>query len=251
MQHDVIILGATFAAAGFIHGSNKNCLILESRPQAGCEFLGALNYGTSYDLPLHSDAAKALLAEFKKRKVFQGDRICLFDCAPLLYAHLAKKQVMLNVQILSVEKSETGYTVTTHSVSGYRIYKARHVIDTRTHPHMIASKTFNVLLSGQGIFSCPNGTTFEKWGSDGHYVLKFPVAADEDYTQARKNLAQLTPFLPPCYRILLTADTFHYSIQPGYPCKKAGILYMPSAAYANPLAAFDAGVLCAQGGMRQ
>jgi len=48
-MYEVIVLGATFTAAGIAGKLGKNCLILESRPDAGYEFFGAFHFGTGYE----------------------------------------------------------------------------------------------------------------------------------------------------------------------------------------------------------
>ena len=48
MTYHKLILGATFAAAGLLTKSGGDCLVIEPKPSAGHEFLGALAFGTGY-----------------------------------------------------------------------------------------------------------------------------------------------------------------------------------------------------------
>ena len=43
-MYDVIVLGATFAAAGIAQQHKEKCLVIERRAQAGYEFFGALDF---------------------------------------------------------------------------------------------------------------------------------------------------------------------------------------------------------------
>ena len=59
-MYDVIVFGATFAAAGISEKFKEKCLVLERRLQAGYEFYGALRYGAGSDKPLRRKEASAL-----------------------------------------------------------------------------------------------------------------------------------------------------------------------------------------------
>ena len=104
MEYEVIILGATFAAAGLIEKYKEKALILERRPQAGYEFFNAINFGSNYEKELKSNEAKLLFESFKSKNIFADERICIFDCAYDFYKCLADKNVLLNMQIISIQK---------------------------------------------------------------------------------------------------------------------------------------------------
>ena len=81
MQYDWIILGATFTAAGMASVLGDRALILESRPQAGYEFISAMKYGTIPTEP-GTPGAKALYDAFAEKGVFDGEIPCLFRRRP-------------------------------------------------------------------------------------------------------------------------------------------------------------------------
>ena len=250
MQYDVIVIGATFTAAGLLQGYGDGCLILERRPQAGYEFLSALKFGSGFDQPLQSAEAKALRAGFEERGAFEDGRVNLFDCASLLYARLKGKNVMLNMTPVQIEKDGDGFAVTAHGASGFRSYRAKHLIDTTVRPDIIAEKSLNALINSDTETAPFPGAAEEKIGCPGDLLLKCGVPADADYAQARRALAEKINALPPAYKLAVIADCFDESVKGTYPAEKDGITHLPSCGFANPLLAFDAGVVFAKGGER-
>ena len=248
MQYEIIVLGATFAAAGIAQKYGQKCLIVERSTQAGYEFLGALHFGTDYTEEPVTEEAKNLLKIFKQKKAFSEDRICLYDCATPFYKVLEGKNVLLNTEIISVEKNENGFTCTFHSVSGYRTFKAKKIIDTRVHNNMCNAKTYNFSIDGRGDLVNTPSVICEKWGFEHNYILRCPVLLNADYTDARKAVNEYIKNLPEGFKLLYMADTFDYEVKSGYPKYIDDVLYMPSKAYKNPILAFDAGMLYEFGG---
>lgn len=250
MHYDTIILGATFTAAGIAAERPDSCLILDRRPHAGYEFINALSFGTGYEMPPRSDRAILLKAELQKRGVFSDGTLNLFPCAPALYQLLERCNVLLNMELLSVTLENGLFTVTAHGVSGYRTFHARKVIDTRTAADQVHSKSLNVLINCDdgSIPVLPSEVITEKWGFPNDLVVKCAVAPEADYIQARKAVADLIRTLPEGCRAALVADCFDCSLKDNRLAESNGITYLPSKQFANPILAFDAGVLYAQGG---
>ena len=247
MQYEIIVLGATFAAAGIAQKFGENCLIAERSTCAGYEFINALSFGTDYDKEPLSDEAKALFETFKNKKLLSGDRVCLYDCTSSFYKQLENKNVLLNTEIISVEKENDGFVCTLHNGSGYKTVTAKKVVDTRVHPWMIESKTFNFSLDCEGVFSGIDGMITEKWGLDRNVVLRCPVQKNQTMADARKKVLDEVLKLPEGIKLLALADQFDYVLNSGIASEKDGVMYLPSKAYKNPVLAFDAGVLFAGG----
>lgn len=249
MSYEIIVLGATFTAAGIAQKYKEKCLIVERSTLAGYEFLGALNFGTEYNCQLKSIDAKNLLETFKQKNAFNGERICLYDCAVAFYRLLEGKNVLLNTEIISVEKTSEGFECTVHSVSGYHTYKAKTIIDTRVHDNMYNTKTYNFSVDGIGdLIEIPN-VICEKWGFEHNYILRCPVSSEDNFIDARKMVTEYIKKLPKGFKLLCLANDFDYNVNEEYPKYIDGILYMPSKAYKNPVLAFDAGVVFENGGV--
>lgn len=246
-MYDFILLGATFAAAGIAKTCKGSCLILESRPQAGYEFISALHFGTDYYLPVKSSLAQSFHKTFLDRQAISPDRICLFDCAAPFYQLLEGIPILLNTQILCVEKKEKGFLCTVHGVSGYRTFEATQIIDTRCAPEMCVSKTYNLLIDGTGPVTLPPDVFQEPWGFSHNYILRCSVPLDANYLTARKIAMDVLNTLPPSHKLVLLADDFDYQVKGSYPQTKGGILQLPSKSYRNPILALDAGACLTQG----
>lgn len=244
MQYEVIVLGATFTAAGIAEKYGKKCLIVERSTEAGYEFFGALHFGQDYEQKPVTEEAKKLLDVFAKKKAFEGQRVCLYDCAPSLYKLLEGKNVLLNTEIISVEKAaENEFLCTVHGVKGYRTFKAKRVVDTRVHAFMYSEKTFNFSVDTKDGFCKMPGMLCEKWGFERNAVLRIPMEKEASYSEARKKVYEAVKHLPDGAKLLCVANVFDYAIDSDYSVPEDGVVYLPSKAYKNPVLAFDAGVL--------
>lgn len=239
-MYDVIVLGATFLAAGIAQVA-ENCLVIERRPQAGYEFISAINFGTNYDKELKSEEAKALYKTFEERNFQTENRGSLFNISAPFYRLLEDKNILLNTEIISVEKTDDCFICTTHGVSGYRTFEAKKIVDTRCDDTMCISKTFNLLMDGN-TSELNDDVKYEKRGFENNYVLRIPVPNDTSYSDARKKAKDIIGTLPETHRLVLSADAFDYEIENGYPKTENDILYQPSGNFENPLLAFDSGV---------
>jgi len=231
-MYEVIVLGATFAAAGIAHTYKKNCLILEQGLQAGAEFFGALQYGTGYDKQVQGEAA-ALQKRFAESNIY--------SCDAEVYPYLQEADILFGSKIVSVEKTETGFVCTTHGVEGFCTFEARQIIDTRCNEKISRSKTFNLLMESKEA-PAVSGTTAAKAGMEDHYTLRLPVSLSCSFPEARAAAKTVVEQFSETQKLLLSAWVFDYQVQEGYPKTENGILYLPSKLYENPVLAFAAGL---------
>ncbi len=232
-MYDVIVLGATFAAAGIAHKYKKNCLILEHGLQAGSEFFGALQFGSDYDKMPENKEAVALQESFASSNIY--------SCTAQIYPYLQEANVLFDTQFVSAQKTENGFLCVTHGVEGFCTYEAKRVIDTRSNAAISISKTFNLLIESKEtpVFS---GVHSEKTGMENHYVLRLPVPLSCGYTQARAAAQNIVQQFSETQKLILSASAFDYQIKADYPKTREGIFYLPSKAYENPILAFEAGL---------
>lgn len=111
-MYEILVLGATYAAAGFAERYQEKCLVLESRAEAGYEFFGE-----------------------------QGRRI---------YTELNRCRTLFCVRVVSVERTEDGFLCVAHGVEGFHSFRAKRVVDTRCTAAMSDSKTYNLLIDRRG-----------------------------------------------------------------------------------------------------
>ena len=238
MQYDWIILGATFAAAGMVSVLGERALILDSRPQAGYEFMNAMEPGGIPAEPMTAQA-KLLLKKFREKGVYDGEIPCLFPAASAFYETLRDQEVLLGVTPVSVEWDTEGFRVTAHGVSGFREFRARRVVDTRVRPWQVAGKALKLLVSPYD-----HGEEAIPYGPDGDLLVSCTLSPDADWAEARREAAKLLAELPGGSKLIYTADEFAYTVKE-VPAPEDGLDYLPSAGFSNPVEAFDAGALWA------
>lgn len=206
-MYDVIVLGATFAAAGIAQRHKEKCLVIERRAQAGYEFFGALDFTVE---------ESEIYADFK-------------SCHTLFCTEL-----------VSVQKTDGGFACVTHGVQGFCTYYARRVIDTRSNAEMSLSKTYNLLIDSKEIPAFSNSHC-EKTKGENRYIIYCPVPLSYGYAEARAAVQDIIKQFSETQRLILSAYEFDYHIKEGYPKTQNGVLHLPSKAYKTPALAVAAG----------
>lgn len=239
-MYEVIVLGATFAAAGIALRHGEKCLVIERKAQAGYEFFSALNFGSGYEKEIKTSQAQALRQKLlgENGNAYGGDRH--------IYAYFQQARVVFGVETVLIQKTEGGFVCVTHGVDGYVSYEAKKIIDTRTNAAMSRSKTYNFLLESVEEPSFPD-VCCEKTGMQKHYVARCPVPLSSGYPQARAAVWNVIRQFSETQRLILSADEFDYQVNGVYPQEKDGIWYLPSKAYDNPVLAFEAGLCMGEG----
>ena len=230
---EVIVLGATFAAAGIAQTCQKSCLILECSTRAGNEFFGALNFGKNYEAPVCKDAAVQLQKKLLDSGLYGGERN--------LYPYFQNTNILFQTAVVSVKSVDGHFVCLTHGIDGYASFEAKRVIDTRSRDSLCCSKTYNLLVESLEIPLFP-GVTTEKAPGNNRYILRCAVPADCSYQEARKTAFGVMQNFAEDQKLILSADVFDYKIKEGYPKNEEGILYLPSKAFDNPALAFQAGL---------
>lgn len=236
-MYDVIVLGATFAAAGIARGCKGSCLVVERSLRAGYEFFGALQWGSGYEkLPQREDARK--LRTLLQGGLFGGDRH--------IYPFFEGAAVRFGTQVIAVEKKKAGFSCLTHSVEGYVTYEAKRVIDTRSHSAMCLEKTYNFLMESESAPDFP-GVICEKTELENRYIVRCPLPPEWGYPQAREKAWETVSRFSGGQKLILFADEFDYRLKQDRPGTEKGVLLLPSKAYENPYLALEAGIVAGEG----
>ena len=202
-MYEVIVLGATYAAAGIARKYKEKCLVIERRLQGGYEFF----------LPV---------ADVPMYEIFKG-------C-----------DTVFSADVLSIEKTDYGFTCLICGVDGFRNYTAKHIIDTRCREEIAISKTYDLLMESDEKPNFAN-VTWEQGNKGNRFILRCAVPMDCTYPQARAVEKAIVEQFTEGQKLILSADNFTYQVKPGYPKVENGILLMPSRAYATPTLAYEAG----------
>ena len=234
-MYEVIVLGATFAAADIAHKYKEKCLVIERQVRAGYEFFGALHFGSDFSRAVSSEAAHRLQANFL------GKHTGVYGCDSYIYPFFKECFTVFGAEVISTKKTDAGFLCVTHGVAGFCTYKAKRIIDTRCNAEMSKVKTYNLLIESKcdPAFS---GVSWEHAAGENRYILRCPVPLDCEYMEARSMAMNTVQSFSETQRLILSADEFDYQVKDGYPKTEGNIFYLPSKAYENPLLAFDAGV---------
>jgi len=235
-MYEVIILGATFAAAGIARRFKENCLVIEGSTRAGYEFFGALNFGCGYHIKPKTHEALSLQSTLigANGNIYGGDRC--------IYPYFQEANILFSSHIVSVQQQGGCFVCQVHGVNGFASYRAKAVIDTRCNEGCSLSKTYNLMIESENTPSFP-GLPGKKTWAENHYIISCPVPLQDSFTEARLAAMEIMNQFSETQRLILSADVFDYQVKPGYPKTESGILYLPSKAYKNPVLAFEAGYL--------
>ena len=85
-MYDVIVLGATFTAAGIAQQYKEKCLVLERSTMAGYEYFGALDFAV--------EEAR-------------------------IYSYFVGSNVLFGTEIVSVQKNDDLFACVTHGAQGF------------------------------------------------------------------------------------------------------------------------------------
>ncbi len=232
-MYEVIVLGATFAAAGIAQQYKEKCLILEPSLQAGNEFFGALHFGlTCKNRPQNSEAQE-LWERFSNNIIYENCRE--------IYPYLQQVNVLFDVQLVSVQQTEQGFECVTYGVEGFNTHQAKRVIDTRSSEKVSSAKTFNLLIESKEAPAFP-GIFWEATGIQDYYVLRLPIPLSYGYPEARAAAKKVIAEFAETQKLILSASVFDYQIMADYPKMIEGVRYLPSKAYDHPALAFEAGL---------
>ena len=207
-MYDVIVLGATFAAAGIAERYGKRCLVIEARAQAGYEFFGALHFDT--------DEAS-------------------------VYPYFEKCKTLFGTSTASIERKNGAFYCLCHGGNGFCTYAAKRVIDTRCTEKASLSKTYNLLIQSD---KEPDfqGVKWKKAKGGDRYLLFCPVPPSASFPEARSIALSVIRSFSNHQKLILSANEFDYRSIEKYRKDEKGIVYVPSKAYGTPDAAFAAGM---------
>ena len=207
-MYEIIVLGATFAAAGIAHQLKEKCLVIESRGDGGYEFFGGQSFAATEELSVYP---------------FLKECYTVFCC-----------------EVCSVKKEGEDFLCETHGVDGFFTYKAKRIIDTPATADMSLGKTYDMLIDSEEEPQFPNATCKKAKGKN-RYVVKLSVPLYCGFSFARRKALELVKSFSDTQRLILLADEFSFITKEDCRKEENGIFYLPSCSYATPRLAFNGG----------
>ncbi len=269
MDYDIVILGATCAALGLAAGlpADARTLLLEPTAMVGAEFIHAFRPGSDWPEQADSAPAQAILAAMRREQLFQ-DGDCRIYSAGAIFCDACRQltaDLLLETDLVARTRTQAGFDLPICNTHGFSQIKTRSVIDTTAAGLTPAPKSLNAILAARQ----PNpdtpvnvaGVTFRRENDPltPTVLMKLTCKPDESIFAARHRLIECWQAMAadwPDWRIATIALAFDRTpAQPGMLTEslsqpEPGFYCLPSAGFANPLAAIDAGYRWGKGWSR-
>ena len=256
---NILVCGATFAAFGLASRYRDKVLVVDRTTTVGNEFTSTFHPGTRWHETPLSPIGQAFKDDLIKRNILTEDgRAHIPALTPVLSHHIVQQGIncLLATEILSVEQSDAGFEVMLFGASGSRRLTVAQIVDTTagrlSQPGVqpeILSKSIHAILNcaeDQPVFpdiTCA-GATFVQGRFPSEVYLQLALRPQDDWPSARAKLHAFWADRPEAlagWTLAAVAFAFHTRIAPGSVPIAPGWQWLPSAAYDNPLAAFEAG----------
>lgn len=274
MIYDIVILGATCAALGLVSGLQDHCrvLLLHSTAMVAPEFVNAFKTGTDWPAEAVSAPAAKILAAMKQEHIFQNGDCRIYSAGTIFSQAFNQLQadLLFETDIETIARLNEGYELAICNASGHSRIRTGIIIDTGTAGLDSKTKTLNALLAGSqpaaGTPGDADGVTFlrENDPTPPTVLMRVACPPEESLFMARHRLIdrwRQMAAVNPDWRIAAIALDFDLTLPAETNASPAAdgtrlctckpdepdYFSLPSAGFANPLAAIDAGYSCGKG----
>ncbi|ULL17014.1 hypothetical protein DVH26_22770 [Paenibacillus sp. H1-7] len=257
----VLIVGSTFAGLGLASSLKEKALVVERTGSVGAEFIAAFRNAKVNLSQEVSPITNTLMSEAVHRSVIGGEGGIHWPAfAPLLYRVISSEKLPVRFLTRVIETAalpDGGYEVTLMGAAGLSKVQVDTIIDTtsfcETAPdsagRQLQGKRLNAMIhrpeSTQNPPSITEGFTIYQGRFASEWVVSCPLELDDDWHAARERLLSFWEARPESlkpWKLATIADAFDVSLPAKTSVLSPGWLWHPSAAYADPIAAFEAGV---------
>jgi len=234
-MYDNIIIGGTYAAAGFCSGSAGKNLILSRN-------IYIEDYSPAFRqcrLEYNTEAGQVIYDYFKAEGIVNEGLLSPAEAAVRMYKMAEEKQwnILYQTFVSEVRQETDGYTVKVHNWEGASILHCREVIDTIPRGRIL-KKTFNALITTETSPGQYDGFEITKAYFNGQYILKCEIEPAASMTEARIALVKLLhsgKLKNP--KLILTAVEFERRLE----CEQVPYCVIPSCNDENPVESFEKG----------
>jgi len=251
----VVILGATSAALGLAKEIKQEykTLIVNRTSMVAYEFVNAYKMGANWEKEPESEFGKTIKEELIKEKIITDQGAYIYSAGPIFYKAFKDLNidVLLETELVSVEKEGNEYIIYAYNVGGYDTIKAKYIIDTTEKEVGIIRKSLNSLLVNKKKDDFPsiemNGIEIYREADNiiNTAVLKYNCPLDIPLYEARHQIIEIWRNRPKevsDWKIAAIGLCFDITPEAGFKQIDKCHVALPSAYYDNPIAAIDAGV---------
>lgn len=258
-HYKTLICGATCSGIGAALAAPESTLVVERSAAVGQEYIESFNPGRNDGpIPL-SSFGRSFVLELRQRNLTGAalEPVHLPGLHPVLCRRLldARVQVLLLTEIIEIRQLPAGFEVDLFNASGLRTVTADRIIDTTTcrvsRPAEIrpAGRSLNAYIhtgiADQGLPAASDpGVEFVQGRFSAEHIVKWTLAADDDWPAARNGLLSYwhtrpTVLLP--WTIAAIASVFDCEVQRGLQLVTDSWFWLPSKGYGHPVEAIDQG----------
>ncbi|MBR4674557.1 MAG: hypothetical protein IKP00_08840 [Victivallales bacterium] len=224
---DILILGATFYGCGIAARAKGKALVLDNNILAGWEFVHTLNPGKEYDeKTLCTEDAHKIYSRLREVNALSVDgHVSLAGLSEVFAEWCLARRLPIEFGVDLIRQDANKVVAVTPS--GVKEFEAERIVDAR--PKAQSGKWLNAMITAPSVLPDGGKGPFVMRHSlvDGEAFLSFQVPDDSTWSEARAMFHRAWDLRPVALKystIMLTATRFDYR------------------PFANPLAAFDAGL---------
>lgn len=254
--YPVIVLGSTFAGLGAAYANKENTLVIDRSALVGYEFINSYRPGEAWNDVALSGEGMGLKEELLQRNILsEQGKVHIPAVAPVLYNRIKEDglHVLFLTDIVEICSTGDGYELQVYNTSGFRKIKTDRIVDTRADnipQQLIKGKSIHAMLHCEDENVPLPGNNeqaeFLEGKQKGEVILRFFLDAKDDWASARAKLHRFWMNRPEEWKswvIAAVASTFDIAVEKGPGMVDENWCWLPSSAYSNPLAAFEAGML--------
>lgn len=239
-EADCLVIGASFAGAGFAAAAGKDVVIVENTCVLGKEFAAGLNQKPAKKMICKTKQGKNLENELKRRGLLNENGEIYAQPAVFVLSKLLlelKTEVRFHTVVTNIEHVGSGFEITLFNNEGISKMRAKQVIDTTS------AGVFGKHKRRKFLCSAVAGQTELRNEITGMAYIALPLEESCGWMEAReKTLAYVQKNN---LKIVMMANEFAYR-DSAEPKETEGILWLPSDGFYNLLEAFEGGAAVAE-----
>ncbi|TVY05602.1 FAD-dependent oxidoreductase [Paenibacillus cremeus] len=258
---DVLIAGATFAGLGLAGRLGKQAVVVERTGFVGPEFTSSYCRAVIHGTAKGSAEAQALRSEAQERNLIASDGAIHSPAfVPVLHRLIQREGINVRflTRVIQVDAQPMGgFAVTLMDGSGLSVLHVKCIVDTTglcdTSP-LTASmspvkRRLNAMIHHPGapeeVPPRCSGYELHRGRFPSEWMVGCELAPTDDWAAARDRLLthwrQRPEALKP-WQLATIADAFEVMVKAGTCDIASGWVWHPSAAYRDPIAAYEAGI---------
>ncbi|WP_284639541.1 FAD-dependent oxidoreductase [Paenibacillus silviterrae] len=260
-RYSVLVVGATFAGLGAACALRDQTLVLEKTGAVGSEFTSSYREGkVELDRIVSPHASELRIEALQRNMISEAGGIHWPAFVPVLHQLISKHnlEVLFLTRIVEITAfASGGFEVVLMNGAGLSKVQAGRIIDTTSlcdsapvrAAGKVRSQRLNAVVVGpEGGEETPpqvEGFSFHQGRFPSEWVVSFPIGPKDDWSAARAGILShwaARPAALQSWRLATIGDAFDVTLAIADEELEPDWHWHPSCRYADPIAAFEAGI---------